>query len=1040
MAPPLPSGTDVPPLSRGIDIVLADNTVYPWMCGAPMCATGTVQGDNYFGGITRVGWERLVHVSPRTGAHLGVTRVHVGRLLRAELQNALPDLWARHEEDFGLILCSFRKTLRHVAEGRLARWAAEARAHPTALETFGWDEDGPPAGAPPADFHHAWAIIVRLYVAYFKFMPHLRTASAACYLLQLWCDQMLDLAHALVRSGVVYRTDDELQAAALFLSWRPCRDRCAPCEGLPDLPFFESMGTWYYVDRPTSDHPGRALIDLLLKASHAKCAFRALMSTVQTLFRNYGQTVGIVLDIVMVALLGNYQHASTRPGWLHRMWLRTQMIGLFQMSPNDVRRWLSDNDRLLLFSIKEYCVWLQSINTPFIAVADSFTHTSRYCSFVHALMDNVRLSYRMMSLRGMWANQALAAIQYTEHRARRAWEEVHAIVDGLRVSSAKDDFDSARAIARIREIVAGTPEVKNLLDTAEDMAEFYSPAEQLEALESVLDEKFLRADMEAARRAVQEPLAAAITARERALNPYVMSRHKISLAIKIKRRKGRFSSVVGAEATAYLLRKQEREFRAEIIRHASNNSPEVRRRVEQFWGVVREVREHAVSHAPKTWTDLQREAEAYMRTKAMAFEAMVMGGDPYSKKFDSTMKELAPAVRRAFGNDDPVPIQREAIDISTFPKRRYYLYPMSYDRPDPIFSEEEIGAVRAVAKRAAERILGGDGFVELFWLRVLGVSERGMKIVQMIYKEYEGGDKADHHLKKSFGLLWSTSTRDFMLFQRYFALIRHFMSRQVWFLPDESKHRQTIALRRRLGLTPYEDAPPWMGNVRVCHCGNVLAPVVSDDESVINSTASGAGGGKYSIFHGGVMCMENYEICQRPPIVMNFVGVVYVKNARAFSICTETGAVVEIVDQASWGTWGPRVPQRFVPSIVPPLVFRQPLADLISYPPIARLTAWLEKNRHVAGQAAVARSTLSNLPFDATTGWYGYGLDRDFNMALIYLAPDEAEVTSDYLHSTPLPFLSVLESIVRRSYMRQYLTRKQMDEEETLRVREKFSI
>lgn len=1016
LAPALPGSDAVSLLSRGVEIPLAGGEKTTWVAGAPMVAAGCIQGDNYYGGLPRVGGHMgFAYASPKVNFHFKQTRLRLGALLRERLQEECPVAWKR-AAGVEMVLCAFRKTLRAVADGRLEGWKQRVREHPDALERFGWDAEGPPTGAPGKDFCHAWALAIRLYAAYVLFMPGLRVASKTCYLLQLWADTMLDLGYALTRSGQVFTGDTELQSSPFYMHWAPKRRKAVCAEGLPLITTFESNGTWFYKDFVIGDHFGRAIAALFMKAAHAKCAFRSLTSTIGTLFRAFTQSIGIVLDVVLVSLLGNYMAATFRPGWKARMYYRVMLMNIYQQPAVFIRKWVSNNERLMLFALKEYSFWLQSLSPSFVEVTSAFNSTPSYIRFVHALMDNIRQVYNNVPLFGMWPYQALDAIEQAERRVNQRWSGVERFIDQLRIASP----DAApEMMQRIRKNIGDHPMAVNILHGAEAALEAgFSLEDVATQLDGMLGDEVVGHDVQRAQERAVDINGRIIKLWQTIISEMIISRHKISLSTKSKRRKDVFPVVMGTQMTSFLLRQQEKIYRDRVIAHLCEKSEWFTEFMRRFRRLVAELEEHSIRESSRKLKLVQRDAAGYIRMKIQAYISVAEGCyDPNARKYKTSVPNIFGALVAEFGVYDALEVRIDLVDPATFPRRRYYLYPVNYTLPDPFLEPEVAEAIKLTAARAVERVVGGDGLVELSWLRRLGVSLDGMHHITDLYMGYEALDRADHHMRQTFAIMWEENQRDFVIIQRFFAAMRQYISRQIWHLPPATRAAQERALRHARGLMPWEASPKTLGCHWVCHCGAILAPIVSND-SLTNSTASGIGGhGHYSVLHDSVMCTRGFPICRRRPMLMSMLGIVYVKNGHAYALCTQTGAVVDLADQQSWGTLGPRCMRESVPAIAAPLTFQFSSLGLSSHPGVVELRKWQDKHRQVMGQAAVCRSSITNRPFDASMGWCGYVLDNKGRVRLAYLAPDETEKVASYLFHTALPEMKLVRSMWTRKVL-----------------------
>jgi len=143
-------------------------------------------------------------------------------------------------------------------------------------------------------------------------------------------------------------------------------------------------------------------------------------------------------------------------------------------------------------------------------------------------------------------------------------------------------------------------------------------------------------------------------------------------------------------------------------------------------------------------------------------------------------------------------------------------------------SKIDVPAFHLVCWYAARR--KGNVF-DTSWLKILGMSACGLKILNRIVYDYYINSASDDGHKKKVMTLYASNPHDFLILGIYLKLVERYKIRHVSFLSARQEVMQWKAVRAQMDLEPWTPSPPHSGIYHLCECCSKWAHAVVDKPS-----------------------------------------------------------------------------------------------------------------------------------------------------------------------------------------------------------------
>jgi hypothetical protein len=135
-----------------------------------------------------------------------------------------------------------------------------------------------------------------------------------------------------------------------------------------------------------------------------------------------------------------------------------------------------------------------------------------------------------------------------------------------------------------------------------------------------------------------------------------------------------------------------------------------------------------------------------------------------------------------------------------------------------------------------------DKYIELRWLKIFGISEKGLSLIRDLYYGYEKLDIADNAIIKRIDEIYKSNSQDFHIIKTYFKALKEEFSYKRYKLSSDHAQRQVDALRARHIIHPWESFPEEIDIFYFCkNCKRWAHPIVdgNNTKSLTNIYAIG---------------------------------------------------------------------------------------------------------------------------------------------------------------------------------------------------------
>ncbi len=216
--------------------------------------------------------------------------------------------------------------------------------------------------------------------------------------------------------------------------------------------------------------------------------------------------------------------------------------------------------------------------------------------------------------------------------------------------------------------------------------------------------------------------------------------------------------------------------------------------------------------------------------------------------------------------------------------------------------QETLSALCVGAQYAAART---DGFCDMRWMKMAGMSPEGYVDATTLYTDYDCRDIPDNAIGKRFLPIYERSPRDFAILYTFVSEMDRFRNLEIRVLDLRTLRHQAEAIRMRAGLEPWQPTPENLG--RRSYCGGcarwadvVVIPLDGDTSGATNVYALGLAAASFDAIDGVLHCKRAMtQGCELPLRQIDMLGVAVRMSGpkrppRWYALCATCGILTTL--------------------------------------------------------------------------------------------------------------------------------------------------